>query len=281
VVNPQMQKTAVEYILKRYKMSELHSCGLIGIHKSTYRYKSKKKLDKNLRKKIKKIAYKYTRYGYRRIYAVIRNKGLKINHKKIYRLYREMNLSKRVKKKKRINRHLGPLLSPTNINEAWGMDFMSDKLENGQIIKILNIIDIFSRECLKIVINKSLTSKEVIKTLEELKLTRGLPKTITLDNGPEYIANITKEWASKASVKLNYIPPGKPTKNAFIESFNGKFREECLNQNAFINIKEAKILIEQWRQYYNKERPHSSLGYKSPEEYKRNCSYVYKQVANK
>lgn len=123
-------------------------------------------------------------------------------------------------------------------------------------------------------------SLTVIKALEDLKLTRGTPKSIVLDNGPEYIANATKEWALKASVKLNYIPPGKPTKNAFIESFNGKFRDECLNQNAFINIKEAQILIEQWRQYYNKKRPHSSLGYKSPEEYVKSCSYIHKQVVN-
>lgn len=275
-----MQKSSAEYMLKQYKVSEYRVCGLIGLYRSTYRYKTKRKSDKNLKKQINKIAHKYSRYGYRRIYAVIKNKGLKINHKKIYRLYKEMNLCHRIKKKKRINRHLGPLVTPVNINEIWGIDFMSDKLENGRRIRTLNIIDIFSRECLKIVTSFSMPAQEVVKTLEMLKITRGLPKAIMLDNGPEYIATVTKEWALKECVKLNYIPPGKPTKNAFTESFNGKFRDECLNQNAFNNIREAQIIIEQWRQYYNKKRPHSSLGYKTPEEYMKSCLYVHKQVAN-
>lgn len=280
-MSSQVRKEVVAHLSRRHKLSERRACELAMVHRSTYRYKSRRKSEDKLKRRIYFIANKHPRYGYRRVYAVIRKEGSRINHKKIYRLYKEMNLAHRIKRKKRLNLSKGPLATPQKINELWAMDFMSDKLENGHKIRTLNIIDVFSRECLQIKANRSLPSKEVIKTLEELKKKRGLPKVITLDNGPEYISKALKKWSLATKVILDHIPPGKPTQNAYIESFNGKFRDEFLNQNSFKTIKEVQVLVEDWCRYYNKERPHSSLNYKTPEEFaKKNCSYVHRQAAN-
>ena len=282
MVSSQSRKKIAEYIQQFWKISQRRACGLIKLCRSTFRYKEKPNRDKSLELQMKEIAYKYTTYGYRRIYREIRKQGKAVNHKKIYRLYKKLELSIRTKnKKKKKDRSKGPLANPKQVNEVWAMDFMSDRVK-GAKIRTFNIIDVFSRECLEIAVRSSFPAKMVVEVLKKLKINRGKPKKIMLDNGPEYISELLQNWAKKEKVDLEYIPPGKPTRNGFIESFNGKFREECLNQNDFRTIKEAKILIEIWRQYYNKERLHSSLGYVSPEEFAKrtSCSYVHRQAVN-
>ncbi|GAF80861.1 unnamed protein product, partial [marine sediment metagenome] len=211
---------------------------------------------------------KHSCYGYRRIYATLRRKKIFMNHKKVYRLYKELNLAHRiVKRKKYWNMGKGIQESALSTNEVWAMDFMSDRLVYGKKIRILNIIDTYSRECLLIAISSSFPSIEVIKQLEAIIKKRGRPQYIKLDNGPEYISKEIMHWSKEKNINLSYISPGKPFENGHMESFNGKFRKEFLNQNIFRSILEASVLAKSWRDYYNKRRPHSSLSYMTPEEY--------------
>ena len=268
MVGSQARRKVVGHIKKRHKLSERRACGLTQIARSTLRYKSKD--NKNLlflRKKIIEIALPKKSYGYRRIYVLLKRKGIRVNHKKVYKIYKKEDLMKRKKKKKRLVREKNKLEIPKALNQVWAMDFMSDSLSNGNKIRTLNIIDVFSRECISLQVDRSISSEKVISILEYLEFTRGLPEKIRVDNGPEYISKRLREWAEKRNIKLDYIQPGKPTQNAFIESFNGKFREECLDQNWFINLNDAKQIVEEWRQEYNKERPHSAIGYMTPEEF--------------
>lgn len=200
----------------------------------------------------------------------MKREGYKINHKKVYGIYTRNGLAKRKKKRKRPPQLArNPLPRAEKPNEIWAMDFMSDSCSNGRKIRTLNILDIYARECLQIEVASSLPSSKVISVLDRLALERGLPGRIIIDNGPEYTSKDLKVWAVRNQVALDYITPGRPMENGYIESFNGKFREECLNQNWFQNIAEASIIVEQWRKDYNNDRPHSSLGYLTPKEYLR------------
>jgi putative transposase len=268
VVSSQGRKDVTTYLKKKYKISERSACEEAKIYRSTYRYKKVKKDETNLIKKILSIAKKHSCYGYRRIYAVLKRKKIFINHKKVYRLYKDLNLAHRIKRRKKYNNmSTGIQNQALSTNEIWSMDFMSDSLASGKKIRILNIIDTYSRECLLIGVSKSFPSKEVIKQLEGVIRTRKAPKAIKLDNGPEYISRALINWAKEKGIHLAYIRPGKPFENGHVESFNGKFRKEFLTQNIFKSILETKVLARAWRDYYNKKRPHSSLGYMTPEEY--------------
>lgn len=207
-------------------------------------------------------------YGYRRLHHLLKREGYEINHKRVYAIYKKNELAKRKKKKKSLpQRERNPLKKASKPNEIWAMDFMMDSCGNGRKIRTLNIIDLYARECLKIEVGSSLPSSKVISILENLALERGLPERIIVDNGPEYTSKILRKWSERKQVCLDYITPGRPMENGYIESFNGKFREECLNQNWFQNISEASIIVEQWREDYNNNRPHSALGYLTPKEY--------------
>lgn len=267
-MSSQACKKGVTFIKKKYRLSERRACELIQISRSTMRYQSKSsKKFGILRKKIIEIALQKKSYGYRRIHVLLKRNGICVNHKKVYKIYKKEGLMKRKKKKKKLVREKNKLELPKALNQVWAMDFMSDALSNGNKIRTLNIIDIFSRECISLQVDRSISSTKVISILEYLEFTRGLPEKIRVDNGPEYISKRLQEWTAKRNIKLDYIQPGKPTQNAFIESFNGKFREECLDQNWFINLNDAKQIVEEWRQEYNKERPHSAIGYMTPEEF--------------
>jgi len=216
---------------------------------------------------LKELATKRISFGYRRLHALLKREGYTVNHKKVYWLYTKNNLAKR--KKKYLQQQRNPLKKAVKPNERWAMDFMSDSCANDRKLRTLNIIDLFARECLEIMVGNSLPSSKVIATLESLALERGLPEAITVDNGPEYTSKIIQSWAKNRGVHLDYITPGKPMENGYIESFNGKFREECLNQNWFQNLSMASQCIEKWRNDYNNKRPHSALGYLTPMEYLR------------
>ena len=192
-----------------------------------------------------------------------------MNHKKVYRLYRETGLLKRKRMRKKVSRRRrnAPLKQAERANQRWAMDFTSDSCENGSKLRTLNIVDIFTRECPSIEVGSSLPTVKVIMVLDMLSEERGLPESITVDNGPEYTSKAIEKWAAGKSIDFEYITPGRPMENGFIESFNGKFREECLDQNSFRSVSEAKEIIELWRQDYNKKRPHSSLNYMTPEEF--------------
>lgn len=198
-----------------------------------------------------------------------------VNRKRVYRLYREMGLAVRKRKRKKIVAAARvPSDTPLQANQRWSMDFVQDSLENGRRFRTLNIVDDYTRECLAIEVDFSLPGERVVRVLEELSSGRGLPQTIVIDNGPEFSGKVLDFWAYQKGVKLQFIRPGKPVENAYIESFNGKFRDECLNSNAFLSLRHARMLIARWREDYNKVRPHSSLGNLTPEEFGRKSNQV-------
>jgi putative transposase len=198
---------------------------------------------------------------------MLRREGFMINHKRVYRLYRLDGLALRRKKRKRVSRQRVPMPLPTRPNERWSMDFLSDQLADGRRIRVFGVIDEYSRESLALEAATSFPGSAVAQVLEGLAQARGYPKSIVCDNGPEFIGRALDTWAYEHKVLLDFIQPGKPSQNAFAESFNGKFRDECLNQNWFLNMREARELIENWRLDYNNNRPHSSLGQLTPSEY--------------
>ena len=276
MVSSQAKRKAVYYLKEHLKISERKACELVEASRSTVRYRSLAKENKGLRERMIQVSLKYKSFGYRRIAEVLKREGWLVNHKRVYRLYAQESLKLRKRQRKRFtNRYREPLEKCSRPNERWAMDFMSDGLASGKKIRMLNIVDIFSRECPAILIGSSLPTYRVIETLEGLSFTRGLPRSITLDNGPEYTSKAIQKWAKEKGIELNYIPPGKPTKNGYIESFNGKIRQECLDQNLFLDLVEAQEIIEAWRVEYNEERPHSSLGYLTPAEFAR--QYFLKQ----
>jgi len=222
------------------------------------------------------LSARWKRFGYRRLHVMLQREGIKINHKRTYRLYKEAGLSlpKRSKKKKYEKRGM-PERANTEPNTRWAMDFVSDRTRNGSNIRVLTVIDEVTRECLALEVDSSLTGRRVTAVLNRIALFRGLPKEILTDNGSEFTSNIMNEWAYDHKVEHIFTDPGRPMQNGYIESFNGKLRAECLNQHWFRNIPEAKELIEGWRLDYNQVRPHSSLDNLTPEEFalKLSCNY--------
>jgi len=236
--------------------------------RSSHRYQKKDKNEGHLIVRLKDLAASRPRFGYKRLHILLRREGWKINHKRVYRLYVELGLQLRMKKKKkRVSKSRLTLLKPTQANERWGMDFVSDCFESGQRFRVLTIIDLFTRECPVIMAGISLTAEKVVACLEQLRKQELLPQAITVDNGSEFISKKLDSWAYYNSVKIDFIRPGKPVDNAFIESFNGRLRDECLNTHIVYSLEDAQEKIESWRLDYNKVRPHSSLGNLSPSEF--------------
>jgi len=244
------------------------SCGLIGISRSLYRYESKRPDDAPLKERLTELAGQKRRYGYRRLHVLLRREGWLLNWKRTYRVYREAGLMVRRRKRKRIVgiERLQKVMA-TGPNQSWSMDFVSDGFVDGRRLRCLNIVDDFTRECLAIEVDTSLPGRRVVSVLERLAEFRGLPQSVTVDNGPEFISKALDEWAYRQQLQLRFIEPGKPTQNAYVESFNGKFRDECLNEHWFLSIRHAREVIATWRQEYNEERPHSSLDDQTPKEF--------------
>lgn len=238
---------------------------------SVWQYVSKKPVtDAPLKEQLLELARERPRFGYQRLWKMLRRKGEKVNRKRVYRVYRELGLAVRRRKRKKIAAAARvPTPAPTRPDQRWSMDFMLDGLRNGRRFRTLNIVDDYTRECLAIEVDFSLPGARVVRVLDGLAVTRGLPETITIDNGPEFAGKALDEWAYEKGVTLQFIRPGKPIENAYIESFNGKFRDECLNTHVFKNLLHARALIGAWRDDYNQVRPHTALGLLSPEEFNR------------
>jgi len=217
---------------------------------------------------LKELAASRPRFGCRRLYILLRREGWVVNHKRIHRLYKQMGLQLFLRKKKKRPSHSRvPLDTPTVPNQRWSMDFICDVLESGRRFRILTVIDLFSRECLALKAGVSLTAERVVCFLEELRRHCGIPQAITVDNGSEFISRKMDAWAYYHGVKLDFIRPGKPVENAFIESFNGRLRDECLNTNVFHSFSDAQEKLDAWRYDYNTRRPHSSINDLTPAEY--------------
>ncbi|HMM07191.1 MAG TPA: IS3 family transposase [Clostridiales bacterium] len=277
LLKPATKRRIAAEIQEDYAISERHACRLAGISQNSKRYQPvDKSEDKQITERLVALSARWKRFGYRRLHVMLQREGIKINHKRTYRLYKEAGLSlpKRSKKKKYEKRGM-PQRANTEPNTRWAMDFVSDRTRNGLNIRVLTVIDEVTRECLALEVDSSLTGRRVTAVLNRIALFRGLPKEILTDNGSEFTSNIMNVWAYDHKVEHIFTDPGKPMQNGYIESFNGKLRAECLNQHWFGNIPEAKDLIENWRLEYNQVRPHSSLDNLTPEEYalKLSCNY--------
>jgi putative transposase len=256
----------VHRVWERYGLSERRACQLVGIGRSTLRYCPRPRTDDApLRQRLHELAAARPRFGYRRLYVMLRREGVIINHKRVERLYRAEGLAVRRRKRKRVARDdRGRAAPPTRPNQQWGVDFVSDVLTWGRRIRLFTVVDVFTREALAIEVDTSLPGGRVVRVLERLAMERGVPDEIILDNGPELAGKAVDQWAYERGVRLRFIEPGKPIQNAVMESFNGRLRDECLNQHWFTSLADARQRVEDWRIDYNQVRPHSSLGYQTP-----------------
>ena len=267
VVTPAARREAVAHLKERFPVSERCACRLVGVSRSTMHYQPRRKDDTALVERLRELARQRPRFGYRRLHALLRRKGEVVNHKRVYRVYRAAGLAVPRRKRKRIAASRGqPIRIGTMPNEHWSLDFMSDTLSTGWRLRTRSVLDTCTREALAIAVDTSLPSQAVTRLLDGILLSRQRPEQITLDNGPELRSKWFDQWADQHGVELDYIDPGKPVQNAVMESFNGRFRDECLNSHWFINLEDARRTIEAWRIDYNRERPHSALGYRTPEE---------------
>ena len=239
------------------------------MHKSTWSYKPRpKRDDSHLRQAILELAAKRRRFGHERIYTMLRRAGWKDNLKRVRRIYREEGLSLRLKRRKKLSAVARvPMPAAARPNQTWSMDFVHDRLASERMFKCLTIVDEFTRECLAIEVDAGISGERVSRVLGQLIELRGQPDAVRSDNGPEFAGNWMDAWAYERGLRLDFIAPGKPIQNAYIESFNGRFREECLNENQFRSLIEAQVVIEAWRKDYNEERPHGSLNGLTPSEF--------------
>ena len=268
MVTPQQKQAAVGE-LQEQGLSMRTSCTLVQLERKSIYYKPKLNEENHqIISFMKELAYKHISWGIPRIVSVVRKEFGTVNHKRIRRLYCAARLQVPKRVRKRIKYRTKPLLPAERPNHRWSMDFVSDSFINGRRFRVLNIIDDFTREVIHQVVDTSISGTRVARELSELAIRRGLPEFIVCDNGPEFRSSVMFKWSEDNKVDLCFIAPGKPQQNAFVESFNGKFRKECLDLNCFVNTLEARNVISSWRMDYNLNRPHSSLNYMSPVKYR-------------
>ena len=237
------------------------ACRVLKLAESTFRYRSRRKEPEGLRARLLELAAERPRFGYRRLHILLVREGWQVNHKRIQRMYREEKLAVRRKRRKRVAQTARkPRVLPEGPNERWSMDFMADSLATGRGFRTFNVVDDYSRECVAIEVDSSLSGERVARVLDQVIERRGKPASLVMDNGPEFASRALDAWAYERGIQLDFIRPGKPIENCFVESFNGKFRDECLNQHWFVSLRDARLEIEAWRQDYNRVRPHSALG---------------------
>ena len=268
-MRPAERRAAVRWVRERHGLPERRACRLVGVGRSTLRYRGRRGGDEDLRRRLRELAAERPRFGYRRLHALLRREGVAVNHKRVERVYRAEGLAVRRRGRKRVARDgRGRAALPGRPNQQWGVDFVSDALAWGRRIRLFTVVDVFTREALAIEVDTSLPGARVAGVLERLAAERGAPAEIVLDNGPELAGRAVDQWAYERGVWLRFIEPGKPVQNAFVESFHGRLRDECLDRHWFLGLADARRIVEAWRQDYNRARPHSALGYRAPEEFR-------------
>lgn len=277
MVTPAAKREAVAHACDQHGVSQRRACAILNVDRSTVRYTSVRGDDADLREAMKKVAHERRRFGYRRIHVMLERQGICMNQKKLRRLYREEKLQ--VRKRGGRKRALGtrrPMVVPSRANERWSLDFVSDAFTDGRRFRVLAVVDdpseqvrgqAFSRECLALVADTSLSGLRMTRELDAIIHRRGKPHTIVSDNGTEMTSMAVLKWCQETGVEWHYIAPGKPMQNGFVESFNGSFRDECLNETLFSSLPQARDQITKWKEDYNAQRPHSSLGNITPNEF--------------
>ena len=253
----------MQHLRETFQVSERRACELVGIAVSTFRYRSQRS-DSELREQLLTLAREKPRFGYRRLHVLLRRDGVRVNHKRVWRVYREAGLCVKRRKRKLLVRSGVPANAVTTANEEWALDFASDAIATGRAIRMLSVIDTFTRECLALEVDTSFASRRVSRVLERIIAWRGQPQSIRCDNGPELTSRHFLAWCVERKISLVHIQPGRPMQNGHVESFTGKLRDECLNTSWFRNLFDGRRKLTAWRHEYNSERPHSSLGYLSP-----------------
>jgi putative transposase len=268
VVKAAARRAAASYLRQSYGVSERRAGRALGLGNSSLRYRSRRPAAEELRRRLRELAAERPRYGYQRLWALLRREGWEVNHKLIYRLYAEEGLKLRKRRRRsRAQVERVPPSAPTAAGERHSMDFMRDTLADGRVFRTLNIVDDYTRECLAIEVDTSLPGARVARVLERLAAAGRRPLHLVVDNGPEFASKAVDQWAARSGVNLRFIDPGKPMQNGYIESFNGKFRDECLSQHWFVSLEEARSVSEAWRVDYNERRPHRSLHHQTPAEF--------------
>ena len=265
-MTPSRRRRGVDQLRMAYQVSERRACRATGFHRSTQRYRARRDPQLELRMRLKELAAARVRYGYRRLHVLLRREGWAVNHKRTYRLYREEGLSIRPKlpKRKRAWRYRQGRPAVGRPNEVWAMDFRSDQLFDGRPFRILTVVDGHTREALSLTPRASFRAFQVVEVLDALVRLRGRPKSLRVDNGPEFAGRMLDQWAYLNGVEIDFSRPGKPTDNAYIEAFNARLRAECLNASWFLSLADARERIEEWRCHYNEDRPHTALGGLTP-----------------
>jgi len=255
--------------MEQFSISQRRACRLVAIDRSSARYQARTAGgETGLRSALEELAQRHPRYGYRRLWVELRRGGYPVNHKRVYRLYRQARLKLRRKAGRRRLTHRGVALAQlTRPNQQWALDFVHDRIGDGRALRVLTIIDEFTRECLATEADTGISSRQVARVLEQILASRPSPRSLRCDNGPEFRSRYFNAWCQSHRIGLEYIAPGRPMQNGYIESFNGKLRDECLNLNCLRNLSDARELIGRWREHYNSSRPHSALGYLAPEKF--------------
>jgi putative transposase len=261
----------VAFAQSEFHVSERTACKLLDVERSSYRYEPRPDRNAELRDELLKLARQKPRYGYRRLHVLLERRGHAVNVKRVYRLYVEEGLSVRRKKRKRLVRDRAGEPRLLRANQEWAMDFIVDGLVTGRMVRILSVVDAYTRECLALEADTSLGSGRVTRVLDRLIEERGRPENVRSDNGPEFTSRRIVGWAEERKVELVHIQPGRPMQNGHVESFHGRLRDECLNTSWFRTLGDVRQKLADWRQEYNCERPHSSLDYRTPDEFKRAC----------
>ena len=248
MVGPTARRRIASYLQETYAISQRRAGGLSQISRKAMRYRSVREgRDEPLLRRLKALGEQYPRYGYPLLHGLLRAEGAVQNRKRTYRLYRELGMQVRTKRRKKLVRPRVPIAVPTGPNERWSAEFVHDQLADGRRIRILNIVDDFSRVCVAQLVDTSISGERTVRLLDQLAETRGLPEVLSLDNGSEFTSKAMFFWSQRTGVKLQFIQPGKPTQNAFVESFNGRFRDGCLNQHWFMNLDDARRIVADWR----------------------------------
>jgi putative transposase len=265
MVTPAAEREAVAHLCSAFDMSERRACKTIGCVRMTMRYHSRRPDDAELRQRLRTLAHERRRFGYRRLHVLLQREGFVVNHKRLFRLYREERLV--VRRRGGRKRALGtraPMLAPQHPNDRWSVDFVADQFIDGRRLRIFVVVDDCTRECLALVVDTSISGIRVARELDRLLGERGKPRMIVSDNGTEFTSNAILRWADDHKVAWHYIAPGKPVQNAFAESFIGRLRDELLNETLFRSLPHTRAILEAWRTDYNTERPHSRLGWMTP-----------------